>query len=238
MEDGTIVTGLQAHLAKMIEAEDAKGVLAEFKAIMRRGYGKKVGEKFIKNTDVWQEFEGSPAYSELIFELLTNPGELANFINGMVPKDLQQEAARIAQRAEQLGTTPQQVVAQEATAAEQPVPAAPRAHRASGSPRHDRRSPARDRQRFGTEPGHPHPRGDGGHGPQHLAGRDRRRPLQALLERGSHIDGVPAADALGIKRQHDRWAGYLPGKHHLSLRPNYAQVRGYFCSSNEIPTTI
>jgi hypothetical protein len=98
---------MQAHLQRIIDSEDAKAVLKEFKAIIRRAYGKKVGERFVKNDEIWAEFEGSEAYSELIFNLLTDPVELANFIKSILPGNLEQEAARLMAKAEEIKTNGQ-----------------------------------------------------------------------------------------------------------------------------------
>lgn len=99
-KDGKELTGLQAHMQKMIDAEDAKAVLKEFKAILRRSYGKKVGDRFVKNQETWEEFEGTAAYDELLFSLWTTPDEMSKFINSMVPGNLEEIAKEVAARAE------------------------------------------------------------------------------------------------------------------------------------------
>jgi hypothetical protein len=104
-KEGEELSGMQAHLQRIIDAEDGKAVLKEFKAILRRAYGKKDGDRFVKNEETWREFEGSEAYSELVYELLTNADELAVFINKLVPAGLDRVAAEVAARAdsEQVG---------------------------------------------------------------------------------------------------------------------------------------
>lgn len=106
VKDGVELTGLQAYLQRMIDSEDAKTALENFKSILRRGYGQKVGDKFVKNAAVWAEFDGSPAYDQLLWELYTDVEVMAEFINGMVPKDLQQEAERLAAKAERTSDAP------------------------------------------------------------------------------------------------------------------------------------
>lgn len=110
-KDGNELTGMQAHLQRMVDAEDARAVLKEFKAIIARAYGKKEGERFIKNPQVLAEFEGSEAYSELLFQLLTDADEMSKFVNSIVPGNLEQIAAEVAARADvaetrQNGSTP------------------------------------------------------------------------------------------------------------------------------------
>lgn len=111
-KDGKTLTGMQAHLQRIIDTEDGRAVLKEFKAILRRAYGKKIGDRFVKNAEIWEEFESSEAYSELVFQLLTNPEELGQFINSVVPGNIEQIAAEVAARAEaeearQRGSTPE-----------------------------------------------------------------------------------------------------------------------------------
>lgn len=109
---GEELTGMQAHLQRIVDSEDAPAVLKEFKSILRRSYGKKDGDRFIKNPEIWAEFEGSEAYSELVFSLLTNSDELAKFIESVIPGNLEQIAKEVAARAEaeesgSNGATPQ-----------------------------------------------------------------------------------------------------------------------------------
>lgn len=99
-KSGKELAGLQAHMQKMIDAEDAKAVLKEFKAILRRAYGKKVNDRFVKNTETWEEFEGSDAYSELLFSLWTTPDEMSKFVNSLLPGNLEEVAKEVAARAE------------------------------------------------------------------------------------------------------------------------------------------
>lgn len=99
-KDGNELEGMQAHLQRIVESEDAPAILKEFKAILRRAYGKKDGDRFVKSPEIWTEFEGSEAYSELIFDLLTHEEELAKFINAVIPGNLDQIAAEVAARSE------------------------------------------------------------------------------------------------------------------------------------------
>jgi len=99
-KEGNELTGMQAHLQRMVDAEDARAVLKEFKEIIRRAHGKKDGDRFIKTPETWAEFEGSEAYSELIFAMLTKADESAEFINKIIPGNLDQIAVEVAARAE------------------------------------------------------------------------------------------------------------------------------------------
>lgn len=91
--------GLGAALQRIIEAEDGKAIIAEFKNIILSSYGKKSddGRRFIKNQTLREEFESSEAYSTLFMELVTNTDAAIEFINGVIPKGMVEEAERVAQ---------------------------------------------------------------------------------------------------------------------------------------------
>lgn len=92
--------GLSTALTKIVAAEDGKSIIAEFKKILLGAYGKRSddGRRFIKNQELREEFESSEAYSTLFMELVTNTDAAIEFINGIVPKDMAQEAAEIANK--------------------------------------------------------------------------------------------------------------------------------------------
>jgi hypothetical protein len=91
--------GLSASLQRIVELEDKKAVIAEFKNIILSSYGKKSedGRRFIKNQALREEFESSEAYSTLFMELVTDTDAAVEFINGIIPKGMVEEAARVAQ---------------------------------------------------------------------------------------------------------------------------------------------
>jgi hypothetical protein len=116
-KDGQELTGMQAHLQRIVDSADPKAVLGEFKAIVKRAYGKKVGDRFVKSGEIWADFEGSEAYSEFLFQLLTDANASAEFVNKIVPGNLDQIAKEVAARAE----------AEERASAPTPITAAPSA---------------------------------------------------------------------------------------------------------------
>lgn len=101
--DGESPNGLQGRVQELEKLEGADGVvrgqdmlkvLNLFKSILRKGYGKRSddGRRLIKNEQVWEEFAGSAAFSELIETFFRDPSEGAKFINAMMPPDLLAEA--------------------------------------------------------------------------------------------------------------------------------------------------
>lgn len=95
---GQELSGMQAHLQRMIEAEDGRAVLREFEEILRRSYGKKDGDRFVRSETIWEGFKSSEAYSEFLFQLFTQPDEMAKFIAAVFPGDLEEIVREVAAR--------------------------------------------------------------------------------------------------------------------------------------------
>ena len=89
--------GLSESLQRIIAAEDGKGIVAEFKNILLSSYGKRSddGKRFVKNATIREEFESSEAYSTLFMELVTNTDAAVEFINGIIPQGMAEEAAKV-----------------------------------------------------------------------------------------------------------------------------------------------
>jgi hypothetical protein len=90
--------GLSASLQRIVEAEDGKGIVAEFKNIILSAYGQRSedGKRFIKNQQLREEFESTEAYSALFMELVTDTDAAVEFINGVIPSGMAEEAAKLA----------------------------------------------------------------------------------------------------------------------------------------------
>lgn len=97
--------GLKEALERMIRTQDGGTIMTEMRKMIMKSYGKRSddGARFIKNDQVREEFESSQAYSKLFMELVTDAVAAAEFINGVVPKELAERAAQLtAQRDEQI----------------------------------------------------------------------------------------------------------------------------------------
>ena len=90
--------GLSESLQRIVAAEDGKSIVAEFKNIILTSYGKRSddGKRFIKNKDLREEFESTEAYSALFMELVTNTDAAVEFIQGIIPQDMSEEATKLA----------------------------------------------------------------------------------------------------------------------------------------------
>ena len=82
---------------KIVEAKNQLELTHLFKKIICASYGvlSPDGRKFVKNQQVLDDFMATQAYSDLYIELLSGDGKAAeDFVNGILPKDLTNEAAK------------------------------------------------------------------------------------------------------------------------------------------------
>ena len=85
--------GLEVYIQRIIEAQDTKALVKIFKDLLLKSYGRKSddGRRFIKSEELSEEFSQTEAYSEIFMDLATNDKAAAEFINGIMPADLQKE---------------------------------------------------------------------------------------------------------------------------------------------------
>lgn len=92
MEMGT-TGGLTATLENIVKTKDVPSIIKTMKELVLKSYGVKSldGKRFIKSEEIAKEFEQTEAYSILFMELAMNAEAAANFVNGIIPADLQKE---------------------------------------------------------------------------------------------------------------------------------------------------
>lgn len=97
MEMGTN-GGYTEMVQKIIEAQDTAALIKIFKELILKAYGEKTldGRRFVKSEELSTAFAQTEAYSELFMELATNDVEAARFVNGIIPSDIAEEAAKNA----------------------------------------------------------------------------------------------------------------------------------------------
>ena len=85
--------GMSVTIQRIIEAQDTKELIAIFKDLLLRSYGVKSpdGRRFIKNDELREEFSQTEAYSEMFMELATDAKAASDFVNGIVPADMQEQ---------------------------------------------------------------------------------------------------------------------------------------------------
>ena len=89
--------GLEKVLQKIIAEKDQKRMIEMFKMIILKSYGEKSldGNRFVKTPEITEAFTQTEAYSELFMELATDDKAAAEFINGIMPKSLIEEAKKL-----------------------------------------------------------------------------------------------------------------------------------------------
>jgi hypothetical protein len=82
--------GLAAAIQKIIDSKDYGLLISEFKKIILMSYGIKSedGKSFIKSEELSHKFSQTAAYNALFIELATNENSAADFITGIIPKDM------------------------------------------------------------------------------------------------------------------------------------------------------
>lgn len=85
--------GLKEHLEKIAKSENGQQIMTEMKGIILKAYGRRTdGGQFIKNERIREEFESSEAYSEFFMEMVTNADAAVEFVGGVMPKGMVDEA--------------------------------------------------------------------------------------------------------------------------------------------------
>lgn len=86
--------GLAEMIQNIVKANDAPAIIKIFKDIVLKAYGEKSpdGKRFMKVNEagipLYIAFSQTEAYSQLFMELATNANAAAEFINGIVPSDM------------------------------------------------------------------------------------------------------------------------------------------------------
>lgn len=87
---------LDKVLERIAKERNGKQILETFEDLIHRSYGviSLDNVQFVKNEEEWKKFYESNAYSELLVEIVTDGRKAAEFVNGIVPKDLADEIAK------------------------------------------------------------------------------------------------------------------------------------------------
>lgn len=101
--------GLEKVLKKIIDEKDQKRMIEMFKMIILKSYGEKSldGDRFIKSAEITEKFTQTEAYSEFFMLLATDDKVAADFINGIMPKSLMEEAKNLENKQDNVAQIPQ-----------------------------------------------------------------------------------------------------------------------------------
>lgn len=91
--------GLETVFQKIIDNEDASGMIEEIDRFILTAYGVKDGNNFVKNDEVRKKFTDTPAYDVLFMELSTTEEGLDKFLRAVIPKEALREIERVEQEA-------------------------------------------------------------------------------------------------------------------------------------------
>ena len=85
--------GMDKLIEKIIAEEDRKKIVEMFDDLILRSYGEKSmdGRSFIKSEELKNEFANSAAYDELFYELMSDTDKATEFVNGLIPQDLNRQ---------------------------------------------------------------------------------------------------------------------------------------------------
>lgn len=88
--------GLQGTLDRLTKANDVKALVEMFKGLIAKTYGQRSedGKRFRKTPDILGDFMDTNAYSEMFIKLATDSDFAAEFVNGIMPRDLMAEAKK------------------------------------------------------------------------------------------------------------------------------------------------
>lgn len=79
--------GLTAFLKNILEQKDQPAIMRFVKELILKSYGKKSddGKRFIKSTELSNEFLQTEAYTNLFLELMTDANNSVSFVKAILP---------------------------------------------------------------------------------------------------------------------------------------------------------
>lgn len=88
---------LDKVLDRLSNERNGKKIMEHFENMIRLSYGRKSldGRKFEKSEEIWNDFYQTEAYSVLFTELVTDAKKAAEFVNGIIPKNLADEVTKL-----------------------------------------------------------------------------------------------------------------------------------------------
>ena len=88
--------GFGKFLERISETRDEKQLVEQFERIIMMSYGVRSedGKRFVKNDQVREEFMQTRAYEALHEELTTDSDKAAEFIKGILPKEIAAEVQK------------------------------------------------------------------------------------------------------------------------------------------------
>lgn len=88
--------GVSKMIAKIVAEQDQKRIVEIFKEFIIKSYGEKSndGRRFMKSEEITEAFTQTEAYSILFMQLATDAKFATEFVNGVVPAELVDDASK------------------------------------------------------------------------------------------------------------------------------------------------
>lgn len=95
----SVAGGIENRMRRVMDAKNGVEIMNIFSDIIRRAYGVKSedGRRFMKSDELYKAFEETQAYDILFMELVTDSEKGLDFIRGILPESLANEAIKEAQ---------------------------------------------------------------------------------------------------------------------------------------------
>lgn len=89
--------GLETKIKRIINSKDVPELTKYIQDIIKDSYGVKSddGVRFIKSKELSEMFMQTEAYSVLFMEMVTDNKKASDFVNGILPKDLVEQAEKM-----------------------------------------------------------------------------------------------------------------------------------------------
>lgn len=88
--DVEVKQGLAEWLKQIVETEDRKAIIDQFKKLVLLAYGQKSadGKSFFKTDQLREDFSHTAAYQTLFMELASDADKAADFMKAVLPRDM------------------------------------------------------------------------------------------------------------------------------------------------------
>jgi hypothetical protein len=85
--------GFEKYISKVLKDDKKDVIVATVMELVSRSYGRKSedGKSFVKSESIRQAFEGSPAFEQMVLELITDESGAEAWWRGVVPADLENQ---------------------------------------------------------------------------------------------------------------------------------------------------
>lgn len=114
---------MAARLKGIVGSKNNSEILKAFQDIVLRAYGHRSedGKRFIKSDEIREELRHSPAFDEVLLEIMLDPDKASEFINAVIPQNLSERIGQVSARSSELGERAAEALTQGSEVA-QPTP--------------------------------------------------------------------------------------------------------------------